>query len=88
MIRVTTLLQQDRREEADACSDPPGSWRVHSCTIEFGIDAAPVTLLCNWVYASPVAAQQDMQERALEQLHLRGYTGSDEIIWRVHTIEN
>ena len=88
MIRVTTFLQRDGKEEVDACSNTPDSWRVHSCTIDFGIDADPVSLSCNWVYASPVAAQQDMQERALEQMRLHGYTGpEDDIIWRVHTIE-
>ena len=87
MIRVTTCLQQDRKGEVDPCSNTTDSWRVHSCTIDFGIDAGPVTLSCNWVYASPVAAQHDMQQQALEQIHLRGYTRSeDEIIWRLHTI--
>ena len=88
MIRVTTFLHKDRKEEADPSSDIPDSWRVHSCTIDFGPDAEPLTISCDWVYASPIAAQHDMQQRAWEHIRQRGYAGSGkDIIWRVHTIE-
>ena len=82
MIRVTTFLHKDRKEEADPSSDIPDSWRVHSCTIDFGPDAEPLTISCDWVYPSPVIAQRDMQQRVMEHLHLLGHTApEDEIIW-------
>ncbi len=83
MVYVTTLIQKDHGHAAE--SSP--SWRVQSCTIEFGGESSPLAFSSECVYTSPQAAQEDMRRRALGKIRLRGYTGrEDEIVWRLHLI--
>lgn len=84
MIRVTTFIKRSPNEESP---DAPDSWRVQSCMIDFGVEAEPRVLLSEVVYASPVAAHQDMQTRAFAEIRRYGYTGPFEgVIWRLHLI--
>lgn len=83
MVYVTTLVHKDQGHTAE--SGP--SWRVHSCTIEFGTESPPLALSSECLYASPQAAQEDMRRLALWKIQLRGYTGrEEEIVWRLHMI--
>jgi hypothetical protein len=87
MIRVTTSVYKDHAADAIKASRDPDSWRVRSCTIDFGPDCDPVTLSSEWVYASPDAAHEDMRVQAMESIRLRGYTESEQdICWRLHMI--
>ena len=87
MIRVTMFIQKDPEPESEAFSDTPASWRVQSCTIDLETNVDPLTISSDWVYASPIAAQQDMQQRAWQHIRLHGYTGSkDDIEWQCHVI--
>jgi hypothetical protein len=60
---------------------------VQSCTIDFGADRDRLTFSSDGVYASFVAAHEDMQQQAVEKIRTSGYTVSEaEIIWRLHMI--
>ena len=50
-------------------------------------EAEPRVLLSEAVYASPVAAHQEIQTRAFAEIRRYGYTGPFEgVIWRLHLI--
>lgn len=84
MIYVTTSVCKDHDLEYETT---PPSWRVQSCTINFGSQREPLTFSSDWVYASPDAAHADMRAQALEKIRLSGYTGpEEEIVWRLHMI--
>ena len=83
MVYVTTLVYRDHTQTGEG----PPSWRVRSCTIEFGPEHTPLAFSSDWVYASPEAARDDMRTQALEKIRLSGYTGPEEdIVWRLHMI--
>ena len=87
MIQVTTSVYKDHPAEGIQAAREPDSWRVSSCTIDFGPDRQPVTVSSEWVYASPDAAQEDMRALAMERIRLCGYTESEQdIVWRLHMI--
>ena len=84
MIHVTTTVYRDltptRAETV--------SWRVQSCTIDFGSDRETRTFTSNWVYASADAAHDDMKQQALEGMRSDGYTVSEaDVVWQLRIIE-
>ena len=87
MIQVTTSVYKDRTARGPQTARDPDSWRVRSCTIDFGPDRRPLTVSSEWVYASPDAAHEDIRALAMEKSRLCGYTESEQDIrWRLHMI--
>ena len=85
MIHVVTTVYRD---PTPTRHDTP-SWRVQSCSIDFGPDRDPLTFTPNWVYASPDAAHDDMKQQALERMRSRGYIVSEaEVVWQLRMIES
>jgi hypothetical protein len=84
MIRVTTTVYRDLTPTRVETS----SWRVQSCSIDFGSDREAFTFTSNWVYATADAAHDDMKQQALERLRSNGYTVSEsEVIWQLRMVE-
>lgn len=87
MIQVTTAVYKDRGLDGDETPEDASSWRVHSCTIDFGTEDPPLTFSSTWVYASPDAAHADMRTQALVKIRERGHTEPENAIrWRLHMI--
>jgi hypothetical protein len=84
MIRVTTTVYRD----LTPTSVETPSWRVQSCSIDFGSDHAELTFTSDWVYASADAAHDDMKQQALERMGNKGYAVSEtDVVWKLRMIE-
>ena len=87
MIQVTTSVYKDSAADGVRVARDADSWRVRSCTIDFGLDRQPMTVSSGWVYASPDAAHEDMRALAMERIRLCGYAESEQdICWRLHMV--
>jgi hypothetical protein len=83
MLHVTTIVYKEHSPAVEAVP----SWRVQSCTIDFGSEQPPLAVSSDFVYTSPEAAHEDMKQEALVKIRLSGYTGLEEdIVWRLHMI--
>ena len=85
MIHVVTTVYRDPTPTREKTAP---SWRVQSCSIDFGPDRPPLTFTSNWVYASADAAHDDMKQQALEGMRNSGYIVSEpEVVWQLRVIE-
>ena len=85
MIHVVTTVYRDLTPTK---AGTPPSWRVQSCSIDYGSDREALTFTSNWVYASADAAHDDMKQQALERIRDSGYMVSEaEVLWQLRIIE-
>jgi hypothetical protein len=85
MIHIVTTVYRDPTPTRENTAP---SWRVQSCTVDFGSGREPITFASNWVYASAEAAHDDMKQQALEGLRNSGYPVSEaDVIWQLRMIK-